>query len=194
MSLIYHIHIGFEIDGKTGEAISDRDMVTLHASRMISLTKVAFKYLGDEGRTIALANSSQLDTRAGLHHHLNRMQTSSLLRLSRLLGLIGSTSTTGTATNSSVHVKDYTRDLLLEILLTHFELRRSQTKDVQSMSIFPPDNILWDMDLVPSMHYSGETALALPKVFHQLLTIYRWCVVLSLHLDNNNDNSSIYNS
>jgi intron-binding protein aquarius len=152
---------GFEIDPKTGSAISDMDMVSKHAAKMISLGKVAFKYFPTELKSLALSNVASLETRQGLNDHLSRMETPSLRRLAQLLGLVGPKKSAAAAAAATA---SESRELLLEILLSHFELRKSQTKVVQSMSIFPDEKILWDTDLVPSMHYSGDSALALPKV------------------------------
>ena len=52
------------------------------------------------------------------------------------------------------------------------ERRLSQREAINEMSFYPNETILWDENVVPSEHYTGETCLALPKLNLQFLTFH----------------------
>lgn len=61
---------------------------------------------------------------------------------------------------------------LLEVVLQNFERRPSQREFVNELPLYPNEDVLWDENLVPSINYTGEGCLALPKLNLQFLTFH----------------------
>jgi len=64
------------------------------------------------------------------------------------------------------------RKLLLEILVSRLQRPSMQQDDIEKMPLYPTEQLIWDPNLVPEEHYSGEYSLALPKLNLQFLTIH----------------------
>jgi len=62
--------------------------------------------------------------------------------------------------------------LLVEILVNRLERPVMQQDDVMKMPLYPTEDLIWDPNLVPEEHYSGDYTLALPKLNLQFLTIH----------------------
>eukprot|EP00931_Biecheleriopsis_adriatica_P007527 TRINITY_DN1087_c1_g1_i1.p1 TRINITY_DN1087_c1_g1~~TRINITY_DN1087_c1_g1_i1.p1 ORF type:complete len:1622 (+),score=458.96 TRINITY_DN1087_c1_g1_i1:58-4923(+) len=63
-------------------------------------------------------------------------------------------------------------ELLIEILVNRLERPVMQQDDVLKMPLYPTEELIWDPNLVPEEHYSGDYSLALPKLNLQFLTIH----------------------
>eukprot|EP00440_Ansanella_granifera_P045495 gb/GFBE01049290.1/.p1 GENE.gb/GFBE01049290.1/~~gb/GFBE01049290.1/.p1 ORF type:complete len:1354 (+),score=420.79 gb/GFBE01049290.1/:1-4062(+) len=63
-------------------------------------------------------------------------------------------------------------ELLVEILVNRLERPVMQQDDVLKMPLYPTEELVWDPNLVPEEHYSGDYSLALPKLNLQFLTIH----------------------
>jgi len=64
------------------------------------------------------------------------------------------------------------RELLVEILINRLERPIMQQDDIEKMPLYPTEQLIWDPNLVPEEHYSGDYSLALPKLNLQFLTIH----------------------
>jgi len=64
------------------------------------------------------------------------------------------------------------RKLLVEILINRLQRPSMQQDDIEKMPLYPTEKLIWDPNLVPEEHYSGEYSLALPKLNLQFLTIH----------------------
>jgi len=64
------------------------------------------------------------------------------------------------------------RQLLIEILVNRLERPHMQQEEIEKMPLYPTEDLIWDPNLVPEEHYSGDYALALPKLNLQFLTIH----------------------
>lgn len=60
----------------------------------------------------------------------------------------------------------------MEVMVSFFEKRQSQKEAINAMPLYPNEQIMWDESLVPSINYSGEGCLALPKLNLQFLTLH----------------------
>ena len=60
---------------------------------------------------------------------------------------------------------------LKEVVLSAFEKRRSQREALNGLPLYPNEEIMWDESQVPSVNYTGEGCLALPKLNLQFLTL-----------------------
>lgn len=63
-------------------------------------------------------------------------------------------------------------NFLVEVLVSFFEKRQSQKDAINALPLYPNEKIMWDESLVPSINYSGEGCLALPKLNLQFLTLH----------------------
>ncbi|CAH8503055.1 unnamed protein product [Schistosoma margrebowiei] len=63
------------------------------------------------------------------------------------------------------------KDLIIRILIHHFARRQSELEYINSLSLYPTEDLIWDENRVPTEYYSGENCLALPKLGLQFLTL-----------------------
>lgn len=63
-------------------------------------------------------------------------------------------------------------DFLVEVMASFFGKRQSQKEAINALPLYPNEQIMWDESLVPSINYSGEGCLALPKLNLQFLTLH----------------------
>ncbi len=47
-------------------------------------------------------------------------------------------------------------EFLMEVVVSKYERRKSQTDTVNAMPLYPTEAILWDENQVPKVHYTGE--------------------------------------
>ena len=157
----------FEINDHTGMPLSDDEMAAAHSERLQQLQRLAFAHV-PKLRELALSNCGALEKRAVLLRHLSPLEDDELRTLSstylRLLAPQDPWAAAGAAAGG--------RTLLLEVLATAFEKRRSQRAALAALPLYPTEEVLWDENLVPSLNYSGEGALALPKLNLQFLTFH----------------------
>ena len=58
-------------------------------------------------------------------------------------------------------------------MVNAFEKRRqSQRQMINSMPLYPNEEVLWNENVIPSIAYDGQGALALPKLNLQFLTMH----------------------
>jgi len=113
-------------------------------------------------RSFALSNVAGVDTREALMKHFGVLSQQTLHEIASYLHLAP----------SSPPCNTFTRQLLLEILVSHHERRPSQLEAINALPLYPTEQILWDENIVPSEFYNGETCLALPKLNLQFLTLH----------------------
>eukprot|EP00249_Psilotum_nudum_P035887 c5805_g2_i1 orf=2-796(+) len=53
-----------------------------------------------------------------------------------------------------------------------FEKQLSQREAINALPLYPNEEVMWDESLVPSINYTGEGCLALPKLNLQFLTLH----------------------
>ena len=61
---------------------------------------------------------------------------------------------------------------VLEAATAYHERRISQLDAINAMPLYPTESLLWDENVVPSINYTGEQVLALPKLNLQYLTFH----------------------
>ena len=57
-------------------------------------------------------------------------------------------------------------------MVAFFARRRSQRESLNALPLYPNEDIMWDESLIPSVQYSGQGCLALPKLNLQFLTLH----------------------
>ncbi|TRZ02669.1 hypothetical protein DNTS_024402 [Danionella cerebrum] len=156
-------YTGFEISDQTGNALTQKEMTTLHYDKITSLQRAAFAHF-PELNDFALSNVAAVDTRESLKKHFGSLSPSILHRVSAYLCLLPEL---GEGEESP-----YDKDFLLELLVSHHERRISQIEQLNQMPLYPTEKIIWDENIVPTEYYSGEGCLALPKLNLQFLTLH----------------------
>lgn len=153
----------FEIDEKTGEALTVHDRIDLHYDRVTALQKVVFRDHEDLQK-FALANVASIDTRESLTKHFSPLSCevlhSVLARVNYLPAL------------EEGQTSPFSKKFLLELLVWKHERKRSQLEVINEMPLYPTEKIIWDENIVPSEYFSGEGCLALPKLNLQCLTLH----------------------
>ncbi|KAL6878408.1 hypothetical protein ACP4OV_012578 [Aristida adscensionis] len=152
---------GFEIDDHSGTQLSDDDVLQAHYSRFQAFLLLAFKQV-PKLRDFSLSSIGSLHKRADLTKKLLVLSDMELQDLvCNKLKLI-----------SEKDPFSGRRDFLIEVLVAFFEKRQSQKDAVNALPLYPNEQIMWDESLVPSINYSGEGCLALPKLNLQFLTLH----------------------
>ncbi|XP_061365445.1 uncharacterized protein LOC133308765 [Gastrolobium bilobum] len=152
---------GFEINDHTGTQLTDHEVLESHYSRLQSFQLLAFKKMG-KLRELALTNIGSIHKRASLSKKL------SVLSLEELRNLV--------CCKLKLVCKEdpwsERVDFLNEVMVSFFEKQQSQKEAINALPLYPNEQIMWDESVVPSINYSGEGCLALPKLNLQFLTLH----------------------
>ncbi|KAJ3613227.1 hypothetical protein NHX12_019477, partial [Muraenolepis orangiensis] len=154
-------YTGFEINDQTGNALTQKEMTTLHYDRITSLQRAAFAHF-PELLDFALSNVASVDTRESLTKLFGHLSPNTLHRVASYLCLLPELPE-GQDTS-------YEMTVLLELLVSRHERRISQIEQLNQMPLYPTEKIIWDENIVPTEYYSG--CLALPKLNLQFLTLH----------------------
>src|SRR5699024_7133067 len=73
------------------------------------------------------------------------------------------------------------RDILLEIMVDFYERTESQLKALNSLPLYPSEEVICDENLVPNEYFHGDGVLALPKLNIQFLTLHDY-LLRNFHL------------
>ncbi|KZV18920.1 intron-binding protein aquarius-like [Dorcoceras hygrometricum] len=152
---------GFEIDDQKGRQMTDDEVLQAHYKRFQAFQVLAFKKI-PKLRELALANIGAIDKRANLAKKLSILSPEELRDVvCSKLKLI-----------SKDDPWSERVDFLIEVMVSFFEKQQSQREAINALPLYPNEQIMWDESLVPSINYSGEGCLALPKLNLQFLTLH----------------------
>jgi len=112
---------------------------------LFSIQRAAFE-LFPELRSFSLSTVCSVDTRSSLLRHFSALSEDRLLAIARYLHLV-----------PEDQEPQLPRPVLLEVLVAEHERRQSQLEAMNSMPLYPTEEFLWDINLVPSEFYSGES-------------------------------------
>ncbi|XP_030465528.1 uncharacterized protein LOC115684792 [Syzygium oleosum] len=152
---------GFEINDHVGTQLTDDEVVQSHYDRLQSFQLLAFKKV-PKLRELALANIGAIHKRNDLSKKLSVLTIDELRDLvCHKLKLV-----------SKEDPWSDRVDFLVEVMVSYFGKQQSQKEAVNALPLYPNEQIMWDESLVPSINYSGEGCLALPKLNLQFLTLH----------------------
>ncbi|KAL1367940.1 hypothetical protein AAHE18_02G085100 [Arachis hypogaea] len=152
---------GFEINDHTGTQLTDHEVLESHYSCMQSFQLLAFKKI-EKLRELALSNIGSIHKRADLSKKLSVLLPEELRDLVCCkLKLV-----------SKEDPWSERVDFLIEVMVSFFEKQQSQKEAINALPLYPNEQIMWDESVVPSINYSGEGCLALPKLNLQFLTLH----------------------
>lgn len=153
----------FEINEHTGVSLSRDEMLARHYGRLQLLQRHAFTLFPDSMKDFALANIGAIENRDALFAQLSAMTKDQLALLMQKVRLMPKDSTDHAWKEHS---------FLLEVTTAYHERRMSQLDAINALPLYPAENLLWDENVVPSINYTGEQVLALPKLNLQYLTFH----------------------
>ncbi|KAL1919017.1 uncharacterized protein VTP21DRAFT_2398 [Calcarisporiella thermophila] len=161
---ILRFYAKFEINDYQGTALTRNDMREIHESKLVELQRIAFKHFQPTLKSLALSNVGSIEQRDELLNHFKELEDSELMKLAEMLGV-----------RTEIVLNDTRLDehqILLDSLVARFEKRVNQIDTINSMPIYPDENMLFNDVLVKTQFYSGDRPLALPKLNLQFLTIH----------------------
>ncbi|CAI9769470.1 unnamed protein product [Fraxinus pennsylvanica] len=151
----------FEIDDHKGRQMTDDEVLQAHYKRLQAFQLLTFKR-SPQLRELALANIGSINRRADLSKKLSVLSHEELRDL-----VCGKLKLVSKDDPWSERV-----DFLIEVMVSFFEKQQSQKEAINALPLYPNEQIMWDESLVPSINYSGEGCLALPKLNLQFLTLH----------------------
>ncbi|CAI9102844.1 OLC1v1001193C1 [Oldenlandia corymbosa var. corymbosa] len=151
----------FPIDNYSGKQMDDDEVLQAHYKRFQAFQVHAFKKI-PKLKGLALANVGAIEKRADLSKKLAILSADELRDLvCKKLKLL-----------SKSDPWSERREFLIEVMMSFFEKQQSQKEAINALPLYPNEQIMWDESLVPSINYSGEGCLALPKLNLQFLTLH----------------------
>ncbi|CAI4223582.1 unnamed protein product [Auanema sp. JU1783] len=154
----------FEIDDLSGQQLSHKEVAEKHYEHVIQLQKAAFKYFKESMPDFYLLNVSGVDSRKALLHQLKYMKKEEIYRFAEYLHLVPPA--------SPAALEEYTKEFLSETIVLQCERRVNQLQQLNEQPLYPTEKVIWDENVVPYEHYSGEGVLALSKLNLQFLTLH----------------------
>ncbi|KAL8760048.1 MAG: hypothetical protein Q9184_003443 [Pyrenodesmia sp. 2 TL-2023] len=155
--------VHFPIDDNTGNQYTQTQSYEEHCGRLAQLQRVSLKNFKDKLTILALSNYAAIEKREDLGAHLELLSDEELTNLSERLGFRSK------YPSASKVVID--RALLLEILLSAHERRRTFREVIRDLSVLPTEISLYEPTLLRNEHYDGSRSLAIPKLNLQYLSV-----------------------
>lgn len=155
--------MNFPIDDHTGTPHTQIQSSEEHSASLARLQRIALKHFKEKLTILALSNYAAIDKREELEAHLDPLSDAELAALADWLGF-----RTRYPPASGVEVN---RELLLEILLSAHEHRRTFREVMRDLSVLPTEAALYEPTLLRNEHYDGSRSLAIPKLNLQYLSV-----------------------
>lgn len=153
----------FIVDDQTGIQQTKTQAYDQHCARLANLQRIALKHFKDKLAVLALSNYASIDKREELESILMPLFDEEITQLATLLDLRTSyPDSTGLAVG---------RKLLVEVLVSTFERRKTFQETARDMSVLPTEQSLFDESLLRTDSYDGTHPLAIPKLNLQYLSV-----------------------
>ena len=153
----------FPIDDNTGVQYRRDQSHDKHNERLARLQRTALKHFKSKLTILALSNYGAIDRRQDLETQLLDLTDAELAELCSLLGY-------RTLYPASARIQ-VTRELLMEVLISAHERRKTFQEAVNDMGIQPTETDLYDVSLVRNETHHGARSLAIPKLNLQYLSV-----------------------
>jgi intron-binding protein aquarius len=151
----------FEIKDHDGTQLTDDEALQFHYDRFMAFQLLAFKKI-PKLQDLSLANIGSIHKSSDLRRRL------SVLSLEDLRDVVCSKLKLVSRHDPWADSKDF----LTEVVVSSFEKQQSQKEAINALPLYPNEQIMWDESVIPSINYSGEGCLALPKLNLQFLTLH----------------------
>lgn len=155
--------VHFPIDDNSGVQHTQVQSYEEHCAILARLQRVSLMNFKEKLTILALSNYAAIDKKEELEAHLHPLSDAELVSLAELLGF-----RTKYPPGSNVAIG---RELLLEILISAHERRRTFRETMRDLSILPTETALYEPSLLRNEHYDGSRSLAIPKLNLQYLSV-----------------------
>ena len=156
-------YINFPIDNNTGVQSSRLTYYEQHHERLARLQRIALKHFQSKLSILALSNYGSIDRREDLMAQLRELTDAELKELCTMLDF---RTMYPVAANIIVD-----RNLLLEILISRHERRKSFQDAIKDLNIQPTEAELYDPSFLRNESFNGSRSLAIPKLNLQYLSV-----------------------
>ncbi|PTD04425.1 Intron-binding protein aquarius [Fusarium culmorum] len=153
----------FDINDQTGAQYSIKEAYDKHCESLAKLQRTALKHFREKLTVLALSNYGAVDQRQELEALLQPLTDEELMELVSLLGF-------RTEYPDSLSLPA-DRKLLLEVVLSNFERRKTFQEAARHMSLAPTEETLFDSSFQQAESYDGSHPMALPKLNLQYLSV-----------------------
>lgn len=161
-ALLRHF-VYFSIDDSTGSQYTQAQADEQYCGILARLQRTALKHFKSQLTILALSNYGAIDSREELVTHLQPLSDSELANLCKLLGL-------RTVYPHAAKIL-ITRVLLMEILVSVHERKKTFRELVRGQTILPTESTLYEATLLRNESYNGSRSLAIPKLNLQYLSV-----------------------
>ncbi|MCJ1466739.1 hypothetical protein MMC07_005359 [Pseudocyphellaria aurata] len=153
----------FSIDDNTGTQYTQAQADEKQFAVLARLQRTALKNFKSQLTILALSNYGAIASREELETHLQQLTDPELEDLCKLLDL----------RTSYPHVAQVkvTRELLMEILVSAHETKKTFRELVRGQTILPTEATLYESTLLRNEFYNGSRSLAIPKLNLQYLSV-----------------------
>lgn len=155
--------MNFAVDDQFGRHLTVQEVYSNHCHDLAHLQRTAIKHYKEKLTLLALSNYGSIEKRDELQSHFDELDDEELKHFSQTLGF-------RTEYPKQANVNS-TRQLLLEILLSHYEKLPSFQESTAKLSILPTENVLYEPSLLRNETYDGTHPLAIPKLNLQYLSV-----------------------
>lgn len=155
--------VNFSIDDTTGMQYSRTQSHDRHYENLARLQRTLLKHFKSKLTILALSNYGAIDKRQELEGHFKQLTDIELGELCELLGF-----RTDYASAAGVQMN---RELLMEILISAHERRKTFQESVRDLTIQPTEIELYDSLLMRNETFNGARSLAIPKINLQYLSV-----------------------
>jgi len=153
-------YVHFEINDQTGQALTVQERLSLQSSKIHKLQQIAFTDYKNELKDLVFSSLGELGKVDVLEKYLKMLDDSKIIELAEKLGY---STTAGTSSAS----------IALDFIVHKVIPRKSKTDELNRLSLYPDETLLWDENQVPMVNdYNGTQVLALPKLNLQFLTVH----------------------
>ncbi len=161
-------YLNFEINEESGESVSQIDFLKKHYHNINSLQSIAFQLFPEKLSKIYLKNISLIDNKQNLTEMLELLTYEEIYAFAERLKLIKDNNNNLTKGKS-----EYSKELLYQIFLSHFERKNSVLEKINNLCLYPTEKLIWDEHLIPDEYETyNNKILPIPKLNLQFLTSY----------------------
>lgn len=153
----------FPVDDVTGLEYSKAQSYERHCKDLARLQRTALRHFKEKLMVLALSNYGAIAQRKELEEFLTQLTDVELKEMCLLLGF-------RTAYPSAANVQ-VDRGLLMEIMLSAHEKRKTFQDTVRDLSTQPTETELYEPSLLRNETYNGSRSLAIPKLNLQYLSV-----------------------
>jgi len=152
-------YVHFEINDHTGKALTVQDRMSLQSEKIHKLQQLAFTDYKVELRDLIFSSLGELGKVDVLERYLKLLDDSKLIELAEKIGCIPP--------------DDKLPSLALDFIVSKTISRKSKTDELNRLSLYPNEKLLWDENQVPMINdYNGSQVYSLPKLNLQFLTVH----------------------